>query len=128
MFARRVRTHLIDTLSHRERPKETLEAAPRRMLRIRRPMSLPANRASHSDAVDDKTIAPQGKGCQLGVRKKFTAVATVHDVIDRSRILDAKFAGHAHRIGRHGRNINSKICGTAGLTPFRSEQRINSED
>jgi hypothetical protein len=58
MFARRVRTHLIYTLSHRERPKENFGSShtPRRMPRIRRPMFLPANRAPHRDAVDEKKL------------------------------------------------------------------------
>ena len=34
----------------------------------------------------------------IGAEDVFSVVATVHDVIDRARVVDAEFSGHAGRV------------------------------
>ena len=46
----------------------------------------------------------------------FAAVATIHDVIDRSGVFDAKFASHVGTLWNTALSVNAKTCDYAGLT------------
>ena len=50
----------------------------------------------------------------IALENGFAPVATIDDVIDRSRILDAEFSGHAHEFApeKENRQRIMRLCGT----------------
>ena len=51
-------------------------------------------------------------------KDRFTTVATIHQVINRSGVLHSQLSGHVRSVLPPPGPVNGKICDYAGLTPI----------